>query len=702
MFMLWIFRLSALVGLALVQTECPAQRLSDVARMLADPSCIDAPVACTGTVDFIVTPDKYYFTVSDGSASALFNINQGKFPFAVKPGDRVALCGRVGNTDPASVYCETATIIERTSSPNPTLVTINEILDGLHPYRHVCVRGQWEDVFIDEIDPRWIYGILTDGFNRLFVTIERRWTKFSDFSNLIGGTIEIDGMAISDQKSGRHEFGYCLRTVGMENIKVIIPPPSNPFDVPDITALRSKRPDKIATLPRHRTSGLVLAVWDSSQAVLQTKEEAIVGIRFADNPPNVGQTIEAVGLPETDFFNINLVRAIWRPCPVPVSQKNSAEDVSISSLTTDDAGHVRFKSSYHGRLVRLQGIVRSMPSSAPSTDVLILEGEDGHAIRINTSACPSALETLDIGAKIRVTGVCVMETETDRINAVIPRVRDILVVARSPGDFTVLSSPPWWTPNRTLLSIAILLAALIGVFIWNRQLHNLAERRGKELASEHLARAETDMKVMERTRLAIELHDTIAQNLTGVAYEIDAATRLGMHALPEPCRHLAIASNTLESCRSELRNCLWDLRCNALEEKDMDSAIRQTLLPYVDGVDVFIRFNVPREIFSENTAHAVLCIVRELVVNAIRHGAASHVWIAGSIEHGNLLFSVRDNGTGFDPEKSPGVLEGHFGLNGIKERLKVFSGNLMIERLPQTGMKLTAIINLPRKEAESD
>ena len=83
-----------------------------------------------------------------------------------------------------------------------------------------------------------------------------------------------------------------------------------------------------------------------------------------------------------------------------------------------------------------------------------------------------------------------------------------------------------------------------------------------------------------------------------------------------------------------------------------------------------------------------------LSLNAARHGKARTVRIAGSIEENRLLFSVRDDGTGFDPDTCPGVLQGHFGLQGIKERVSKFGGTLSIESAPGAGTKTTVSIRI--------
>jgi signal transduction histidine kinase len=142
---------------------------------------------------------------------------------------------------------------------------------------------------------------------------------------------------------------------------------------------------------------------------------------------------------------------------------------------------------------------------------------------------------------------------------------------------------------------------------------------------------------------------------------------------------LSTAQRMLDSCRLELRRCLFDLRGHALEKKDLSDAIRTTLEPLCDGVDLDIRFDIRRSQFDDTTVHATLCMIRELVSNAMRHGHATKVRVEGEYQDGTLSFSVCDNGCGFDPSAAPGPAQGHFGLEGIRERAERLDGTVDVE-----------------------
>ena len=108
-----------------------------------------------------------------------------------------------------------------------------------------------------------------------------------------------------------------------------------------------------------------------------------------------------------------------------------------------------------------------------------------------------------------------------------------------------------------------------------------------------------------------------------------------------------------------------------------------------------MRFKVARGLLSDNALHTVLRVVRELTINAVRHGGATEIRIAGCIDGGSLLFSVRDNGCGFCPASAPGMREGHFGLQGIRERIESLEGTVEIESAAGRGTKVAISVPLP-------
>lgn len=271
-----------------------------------------------------------------------------------------------------------------------------------------------------------------------------------------------------------------------------------------------------------------------------------------------------------------------------------------------------------------------------------------------------------------------------------------LVTAQNDESADVLRLPRYLTATNVALGFAILFALALAILAWNSFLHGLVDRRCRELTAERLVSFSASLKVEERTRLAIELHDTLAQTLAGVSLEIDAVRDFSKESPAKASRHLDIASRALASCRNELRNCLWDLRSQTLDNISMDEAIRQTLAPHLATASLTVRFNVDRAALSDSTALSILRIIRELTINAIRHGRASAIKVAGCIEGPHLLFSVTDNGCGFDPTACPGIEQGHFGLQGVVERVESLDGSLRIDSSRESGTHARIVIAIPK------
>ena len=614
-------------------------------------------------------------------------------------GDRLLITGITDcdGSAQATAKCRTCQVLSKGSPPAPLPADAARLLDGAYDYRLVRICGTVRDVFHDEIDPDWDYLVLSSDGNVVYVTFPKSETG----SSLIGADVAIVGVCNPFMSGRRRKAERFVTTDFATGITVLKAAYSDPFGVPNISDLQHLRAAKIATVGRRRAIGKVLAVWHGNRMMIRTARGQTIAIELAEGElPRCGETVEVVGLPETDFYKINLTRSRWRKSTRPVDFDDAVTNVSAKAVLTDPDGRMCIEPRFDGRLICLSGLVRSLPAVGGDSDRLYLES-DGFLVPVDVSGCPSAAEGVSVGCEIAATGVCAMEAENWRPNSVFPKIRGFSVILRKPNDLLVLSRPPWWTPARLLAVIGTLLLVILAVVIWNGSLRKIVERRSRELKKEILARVSADLKVEERTRLAVELHDSVAQNLTGVALEIDAASDFAETDRARMTNHLNIAAKTLKSCRDELRNCLWDLRNQALEDDDMNDAIRRTLAPHASDVELSVRFNVPRSRFSDNTTHAILRIVRELTVNAIRHGRATSVKIAGSIEKELLMFSVRDNGCGFNPNACPGMREGHFGLQGIRERVARLEGTVTIDSGPdENGTKVTIALHAPRIDIE--
>ena len=570
-----------------------------------------------------------------------------------------------------------------------------------HVNQLIRVSGVVRDVFPDERDAGYAFLVIQTKTGPVYTSV---WNTNAplDIKSLVNSEISAVGhcRASNDGMQPRHHLGHTLNLVTRSMISVTRPAPNDPFLVPEIDERAELGPLQLQQLGRQRARGRVLAIWKSGNVLLQTPSKTLMRVELASaNAPIVGEFIETVGFPDTDIYRINLTRAIWRPTDSwpcteePVRQKTAEE------ILTDGHGHPLVDTEIYGKTIRLVGTIRTLPSTL--NDAVMQIDNDGHLLGLDVTSCPEVLKDLTIGSTIEATGVCVLNIDNCRPNDIFPQSHGFTLVPRRASDIKTLSRPSWWTARRFGFVLVAVLLALVASLAWNRSLSVLAERRGRQLAEEQVGRATSELKVLERTRFSAELHDALSQTLSGIAMQLGAIKRFAKTDHEQMLQHLDIASRTLKSCRDEMRNLLWDLRSQVLDEPDIEKALRQILEPHLDETEVHIRFAVPRARLTDSTARTLFCIVRELTVNAIRHGRAGVVRIAGSLENGRLLCSVRDNGCGFDPSTAPGAEEGHFGLQGIRERIDALNGTVTIESTRDKGTKVTISLAAPHEEEKT-
>ena len=299
--------------------------------------------------------------------------------------------------------------------------------------------------------------------------------------------------------------------------------------------------------------------------------------------------------------------------------------------------------------------------------------EGGRSCAVDLSALRDKLSGLpEIDSVIEVGGYRFHEVTGASNLEVFPRLVGLTVAPRTLDEFKVLAGPPWWTPLRATFAIAILLVLFFAFLSVNH--------------------VRLKAKVSERTRLATELHDYLAQDLTAISYQLTAAKR-AQQGNENALRPLNAADHMLSSCRTGLRRCLYDLRNAALDESNFARAVEITLRPIVKDIKCNVTMQFSRLPFNDTSTHMTLSILRELSSNAVSHGKATRLSVSGVIKSHRLIFTVRDNGCGFDPSSAPALEDGHFGLSGIRMRLQQLSGTIEISSAPNEGTVIT--ISLP-------
>jgi signal transduction histidine kinase len=190
-----------------------------------------------------------------------------------------------------------------------------------------------------------------------------------------------------------------------------------------------------------------------------------------------------------------------------------------------------------------------------------------------------------------------------------------------------------------------------------------------------------EQRVLERVRIARELHDTLLQNFQATLLMFGVAKNL-LDAGPVKER-LEQALERADRAISDGREAIQGLRLGTKEPKDLITAL-STLgqeLAAVRGIGEAPAFHVevsgvPTCLYP-SVSHEVFSIGSEALRNAFHHACAKHIHLQFRYQAEEFGLAVIDDGIGMEPSilaRGPG--EGHFGLSGMRERAKIVSGEL--------------------------
>ncbi|WP_369146631.1 ATP-binding protein [Streptomyces sp. R44] len=200
----------------------------------------------------------------------------------------------------------------------------------------------------------------------------------------------------------------------------------------------------------------------------------------------------------------------------------------------------------------------------------------------------------------------------------------------------------------------------------------------------------------ERRRLAAEIHDTIAQGLTGVVTQLQAAS-----AAPDRERaeaHLRRAADLARHSLGEARRSVRNLGPVALEHDDLPEALRKTVADWAERTGVDTRFTVTgtEAPLHDEVAATLLRIAQEALSNAARHSGAARAGVTLSYMGDEITLDVRDDGRGFDPLARPEHHRdgGGFGLDGMRARAERLAGTVTVEAAPGEGTAVSARVPL--------
>jgi len=464
------------------------------------------------------------------------------------------------------------------------------------------------------------------------------------------------------------------------SVSIVEPAPSDIFadalkSIPDLLLFDPRA----SALRRVKVSGQIMHYGEGEYYAM----DGTNGFRFIPRKPvhfGVGELVEVVGFPALTGPSPVLQEAIARK--VGVAPLRDARPLGTNGL---------FRAQNDAVRVKIEGVLLNV-----SQDHRTLEMQSGlqrFAARLDDSSesdPPSAraggATKLDfpVGSRLELTGVYAGNGGNR------PASEDVAsfeLLLNSLADIQMLARPPFWTLERTLVLVGVLLGILALSLVWIRLLHHEVQQRTVQLQTEVHNREQAERQhalAQERARIARDLHDDLGSSLTEISMLATAgpSQKLPVNESAERMESIAGKSRSLVKALDEI---VWAVD----PERDTLASMVRYLASYAEeyltGMKIACRVQIPnssndRPVLGQVRHHLFLA-VKEALNNAVRHGRATEIGFRVRVLEDRLCLVISDNGTGFDPSDRS---EGH-GLSNLRGRLEQVHGSSKVETSPGVG-----------------
>ena len=204
----------------------------------------------------------------------------------------------------------------------------------------------------------------------------------------------------------------------------------------------------------------------------------------------------------------------------------------------------------------------------------------------------------------------------------------------------------------------------------------------------------------ERTRIAREIHDTIAQGLAGIVIQLEAANHCLVRDTETARMRIQTARELARMSLTEARHSVWALRPPVLAHGDLENAITTLIerLPHDESVNIdFSRMGTSVSLPDE-MAHDLLRLCQEGLNNALKHAQARRINVMLNFSDEQVTLCVNDDGQGFDPKLLP--TKAGFGLRIMEERVVRLGGQFAVTSFPGQGTRMEVQAPLRLQEME--
>jgi PAS domain S-box-containing protein len=220
-------------------------------------------------------------------------------------------------------------------------------------------------------------------------------------------------------------------------------------------------------------------------------------------------------------------------------------------------------------------------------------------------------------------------------------------------------------------------------------IRNITDRRVLELRNKQAAVLE------ERNRLARDVHDNLAQGLTGIVLQLEGAEEVLATDPEETRKHIVQARDLARTSLEEARRSLLAMQPAIFDKADLPYAVEQAVSDLRQETPARMEVSVRGDLRSlpVDVQEALLRITQEALCNAIRHGKGSEVRVELSYDAEGVRICIEDNGRGFMAKRARGGRG--LGLPIMKDRAAQIGAEFTVRSEPGKGTRVEVRVPVP-------
>jgi diguanylate cyclase (GGDEF)-like protein len=507
----------------------PLTQLSDIHKLTNAEAGKGIPVLFEAIVTYYRGYEKTLF-VQDGDTAIYV-----RYPtdLNLTPGDRVLVRGKTRNSFNPFIAGSSVTLLRHGKLPVPEEATFDQMIRAETDCKLVTVRGvvRTANMLVSLEAPEHFIRLqllMQGGFFDANVDADDP----NAIEQLLDSEIELTGVASEQFDNKMQQSGILLHVQSLADVRILKHAASDPWSLPLIPI------DKVITLyhfdrttPRVRIHGTLTYYLPGSALVLQEGTKSIWISTQMTTPLRIGDAADATGFPDVHDGFVSLTYGEARDSLQPATIAPLKVDWKmLSGRGYDSPGH-------HDDLVSIEGkVVTEVNEDSQDEMVLAADGRDFSAIFRHPFGRASSFQGVPLGAKVRVTGICVLEYSNPFIDQM-----PFTILLRDFHDIEVVAQPSLINTRNLLIALGLLLLVVFGVIARGWGLEHKVRRQTAVWAERTEAEAEVErqrsriLEDINGSRPMVEIHQEIVAMVSSILKgapcwcKLADGTQLGVH-----------------------------------------------------------------------------------------------------------------------------------------------------------------------------